>query len=489
MTLSAIELPAFNRLGNLSADEIVLYAQLRRQLRAYRPINARQLAYYEGSQRVRQLEIAVPPNLHDLQTVCGWPGTGIDVLNELLYWDGWNSTGGDLLGLDEVYAANDLNVEADRAQIESLVCGVGLVSVGTGDPDRGEPEILVTAESPSDCTVLWDTRSRRVVAALSQTVNERGSVVMETLYVLGSTITLERDAGGRMVVVERDDHGKPKIPVTPLFNRSRASRSGGRSELTRAVRYYTDAAVRTLLGMEINREFYTTPQRWLMGADMSMFTDEDGRQISQFEAVMGKMLAAPRPLDEETGEFGDIPTVGQFTPAPPTPYIEQVRHYSMMFAAEVGFPASYLGYATDNPASADAIRAGQTRLTNRSKRRQMGLTWGWRDVAYNILLWRDGAVDPAKFSPIAPNWVDPTISTPQAVADEVTKLVAAEVLLPDSPVTYDRLGLTQRQQAQLDSDKRRARGAKLATGLAAAAQAARQDSSVAQPTRGPANGL
>lgn len=381
-------------------------------------------------------------------------------------WDQFTSAG-DLMGLDEIYANNELDVEAPLAQLDALIAGTTFVTVGVGGD--GEPDILVTAESPSDCTAIWDYRRRMEVAALSRTVGPSGLVEMETLYLPGKTIELERGREGRMVVVRRHNTGRDRIPVARLVNRARTSRKGGRSELTGAVRYLTDAAVRTLLGMEVNREFYTTPQRWLMGADMSVFTDEDGNKVSAWEAVAGHMLSMPRPHDEETGEYGDLPQVGQFTAAPPEPYIAQVRAYSMLLAAEVGIPASYLGYATDNPASADAIRAGETRLIQRSLRRQRGFTQGWRRVAYNALLWRDGKVDLDKLAKIEPNWANPATPTPQAAADEATKLIGSGVLLPDSAVTYKRVGLTAIEQEQLTSEKRRARASRMVADLAAAA--------------------
>lgn len=397
--------------------------------------------------------------------VAGWAGTAVDVIEERLNWDSFVSSG-DLMGLDEIYRQNDLDVEAPLAQLDALLAGTAFVTCGTGGD--GEPDILVTAESPSDCTTIWDYRRRMDVAGLSRTVGRTGRVEMETLYLPGQTISLARDDKGRMVVTERDDTERDRIPIARLVNRARTSRKGGRSELTGAVRYLTDAAVRTLLGMEVNREFYTTPQRWLMGADMSVFTDEDGNKVDAWAAIAGLMLSMPRPHDEETGEFGELPEVGQFTPAPPTPYIDQVRAYSMLLAAEVGIPASYLGYATDNPASADAIRAGETRLIQRSIRRQKGFTQGWRQVAYNALLWRDGSVDLDKLSKVVPNWDNPATPTPQAAADEATKLIGSGVLLPDSSVTYKRVGLSQTEQEQLTSEKRRANARQMVADVAAA---------------------
>lgn len=417
---------------------------------------------------MRQLDIAIPPHLKDLMVAAGWGGTAVDVIEERLNWSEFVSAG-DLMGLDEIYVANDLDVEAPLAQLDALISGVSFVTVGTGDPDEDEPEILVTAESPADCTTIWDYRRRMNVSGLSRTVGPTGRVDMETLYLPDKTISLVRGSDGRMEVSERDEHGKGRVPVSRLVNRARTSRKGGRSELTRAVRYYVDAAIRTLLGMEVNREFYTTPQRWLMGADMSVFQDEDGKMADAWAAVAGLMLAMPRPFDDETQQWGELPTVGQFAAAPPTPYIDQVRAYSMLLAAEVGIPASYLGYATDNPASADAIRAGQDRLINRSLRRQRGFTQGWRDVAYNALLWRDGKVDVDKLKQVAPNWDNPATPTPQAAADEATKLIGVGVLTPDSEVTYKRVGLTPIERAQVRSEKRRTAARQMVADVAAAA--------------------
>lgn len=457
--------PALLTGHRLTDTELGPYLQLRKQLQKYGRINKDREAAYEGSQKVRQLDIAIPPHLKDLGVVAGWAGTAIDVIEERLNWDSFTSSG-DLMGLGEIYAANELDVEAPLAQLDALIAGTTFVSVGTGGD--GEPEILVTAESPSDCTAIWDYRRRMEVAGLSRTVGPTGRVEMETLYLPGLTVSLERDDNGRMVVTDRDETNRDRIPIARLVNRARTSRKGGRSEMTGAVRYLTDAAVRTLLGMEVNREFYTTPQRWLMGADMSVFTDEDGNQVDAWAAVAGLMLSMPRPHDEETGEFGELPQVGQFTPAPPTPYIDQIRAYSMLLAAEVGIPASYLGYATDNPASADAIRAGETRLIQRSLRRQRGFTQGWRRVAYNALLWRDGKVDLDKLAKIAPNWDNPATPTPQAASDEASKLIGSGVLLPDSEVTYKRVGLTTIEQEILTSEKRRANARQMVADVAAA---------------------
>lgn len=151
----------------------------------------------------------------------------------------------------------------------------------------------------------------------------------------------------------------------------------------------------------------------------------------------------------------------EFRPAPPTPYIEQVKLYSQLLAAESGMPAPYLGFVTDNPASADSIRQQEYRLVKRAERRQTSFGLGWREVAYLSLLFRDGSVDPDVFRQVGSKWRDASTPTRAAAADEATKLIAAEVLKPDSTVTYDRVGLSSQEQKQLEQERRRSVSASL----------------------------
>src|SRR5205085_10206183 len=96
---------------------------------------------------------------------------------------------GDLFGLDDVFEDNTLDLEFSRSTSDCLVTGISFYSVGKGDTDAGEPEVLVTAESPNSATVLWDYRKRRAAAGLSQTYDTRNKVIMQSLYMPNRTLT------------------------------------------------------------------------------------------------------------------------------------------------------------------------------------------------------------------------------------------------------------------------------------------------------------
>ncbi|QXW04019.1 phage portal protein [Rhodococcus globerulus] len=471
----------------LSEDEERLVGQLRGQIRKFANRNKLKNDFYEGKQITRQLDIAVPPGLKDLAISMGWPGTAVDVLEERLDLLGWTSVQ-DLMGLDDVFRENSLGVEAGRGHLDALITGTDFITVGRGDTDYGEPEVLITVESASSATALRNYRTRRLDSALSQTRGENGAVEMETLYLPNSTICFQRNERTKKLdVVSRDDHNAGRVFMARLVNRDRASDLEGRSEITRPVMYYTDAAIRTMLGMEINREFYTAPSRYALGAEPEQFgVNENSTQAERtaagWNAAMGRFNIIPRTED------GQMPTIGEFKPAPPTPYSDQVKMYSQLLSAETGIPSTYLGFFTDNPASADSIRQAEYRLVKRAERRQGTFGQGWREVAYLSLLARDGKVNADEFRKIGVRWRDASTPTRAATADAGQKLVAAEILRKDSPVTYDYMGFSEQDQLRLQEENRLALASELPSLLREKASQVTNQQAIELASRRNANG-
>lgn len=204
--------PAFLRLGVLGDEDETLRRQLISQLVQGRAANFRQESYYEGSRIVRDLGIAIPPHLRDLEAVAAWPEIVVDVIDERVDWLGWSTPDVDL-GLVPVFQENHLNVEVAQAVLDALICGLSYVTVGTGNP--GEPDVLVKAESPNRMTATWDARLRRATSALVELYDEVGRLSGWKLYRPGVTVTTER-RDGRLVVVDRDEHGLGRVPVSVL---------------------------------------------------------------------------------------------------------------------------------------------------------------------------------------------------------------------------------------------------------------------------------
>lgn len=446
MSLAAVPLL---RLHDLSDDEGRAIGALTDRLDGFNQANAVKDAYYEAEQRVKSMGIAIPPEVASrVSPVVGWASTVVDVTEERLDWYGWADLDEDL-GLAQVYAENALDVESGPAHLDALLYGTSFVRVGSGR--EGEASPLVTVHSPLSTTGEWDSRARRLRSAVTVTATANGQASEIVLDLPDEAITVQR-VRGTWAVVDRDVHRLGRVPVAQMANRPRASRVGGKSEITKAVRYYCDAAVRTVLGMEGNREFYGIPQLTLLGRGADAFVDAEGNPTSGWRIVAGHALAIDR--DED----GNVPDLKQLQVGSPQPFLEQVRGWAQLLATEAGLPAAYLGFQTDNPASADAIRAMEARLVKRAERRQVGFGRTWLEVARLALLVRDGEVSPEFSMDVANRWRDASTPTRAAAAEETVKYVGAGVLPSDSVVTYDRMGLSPAEQRRLESDKRRSRG-------------------------------
>ncbi|MBF6333435.1 phage portal protein [Nocardia transvalensis] len=471
------------QLDSLSEDELRLFQRLEFLIDKHRGTNRLKEAYYEGEKRVETLGISVPYEVAaKLRTVAGWAGTVVDVLDERLDWQGWVQAGADDYGLKEIYRANQLDSDSGMAHLDALIFGTGFVCVGRGF--EGEPDPLITVESPLYMSGIRDFRTRRLSSAMSRYWDEDANdYVSARLYMPDQTIYLAKDRPyGRWLIVHRDMHGLGRVLVAQLVNRPRASMQFGRSEISKAVRSHTDSAVRTLMAMEMNREFYSAPQRWGTNLSADQFTRADGTVVTGWEAIIGRFLAVRADEDNPDAE----PKVGQFPQGQPGPYLEHLRGLAQLISAESAIPPMYLGFASDQASSADAIRAMESRLIKRAERRQTMFGRAWLEVGLLALLVRDRKVPPDYAGNVWLKWRDAATPTRSAAADEAVKLTAAQILPSDSAVTYDRIGLSPMEQQQVEADKRRARVGGLLDGLRNAAQAKAQAApNVAQTAQNP----
>lgn len=422
------------------------------KLNQFKPQHSLMEAYYEGSIVVPKGH-SIPPFMNHVQTVVGWPSTAVDVLEERLDFLGWED--GDKYGMAEVYEDNGLYTESGVNHLDAMIHGCGFVHVGSGDDSADEPDVVVTILSPNEITGVWNPRTRRLSSAVQLVKEDDGSEV-GILFETDRTVYYRRGSNADRWKEDRVDlHRLGRVPVVFFPNRVRGGRRGGRSEVTRAIRSYTDMAVRTLLGMEVNREFFSAPQRYVLGAKEDTFVDESGNPVPGWKAIMGHLWGIERDEAwvEENGGDG-LPVVGQFDPVSPGPYLDQIRGLSQLFSAEAAIPPTYLGFSTDSPPSADAIRALEARLVKRAERRQSAWTSPYIEIAQLVVQIRTGTL-PAK-SELGTRWGDPATPTRAADADRAVKLVGAGILPAESSVTRSMVGLTVSDQKRLERDANKA---------------------------------
>lgn len=460
MTVSIPELP----LVTLSDDELALINLLRADMMRDRWALLLRDAYFNGEQLVRDLGISIPPQLKGLHTVIGWPRVGVESLEERLDLEAFRwADGSDSSDLAEIADANDLFDESSLAHLDALVYGREYLAVGSGDCGTPDCPPLISAESPLDMTLMWDARLRMATAALREcaadTFIESGPEErMLVLYLPDQTVMCLPSESGGWEVVDRDMHGLGVVPVVRMANRQRTADRVGRSEITPEVMSITDAACRRLMGMEVAAEFFGAPQRYILGASESAFQDAEGNAKSAWETYIGRVLALER--DED----GNVPNVGQFAAHDPTGMTKIIDLYARIMASQMSVAPHVLGYSSDNPASADAIRFADNRQVKKAERRIRRFGAGWQQ-AMRLALWvRDGE-PPDKTRRIETVWRNPATPTVAAQVDATVKLVQAGVLPADSDVTLEMAGFTEPQRQRIAADRRRSSAAATGGGL------------------------
>ena len=135
--------------------------------------------------------------------------------------------------------------------------------------------------------------------------------------------------------------------------------------------------MRTVKRSEISAEFYSVPQKYVLG------TDPDSEPMDSWSSAMSMMLEITKDAD------GDTPTIGQFSQQAMTPHLEQLRMFASLFAGETGLTLDDLGFASGNPASSEAIKAAHENLRLRARAAQRSFGSGFLNAGYLAACVRD----------------------------------------------------------------------------------------------------
>jgi hypothetical protein len=209
------------------------------------------------------------------------------------------------------------------------------------------------------------------------------------------------------------------------------------------VRSITDNALRTVVRGELSAEFFSAPQRYLMGADEAMFKDSDGNPISQWEAFIGRIFAVPMYEDPDGGQH--MPVAGTFPASDPNAAQMYLRGLAQQFAGETDIPVASLGVSQEsNPASADAIDASRDDLVYLAEDACDTVGAAVDRLMVSAVMLRDGRSDvPRSLRKLRSQWRNPRTYTRAAIADAGQKLIAAVPWLAETEVGLARLGLSK----------------------------------------------
>lgn len=454
-------------------DELDDFLHVRKTIITRSRVNQIRDTYVEGCQAFKNMGVAIPPHLEEFATVIGWPAKAIQVVSARLHLEGFLLPGehheNSLMA--EVMESNNLDSEASQFHDSAMHYGCAFVSVTQGDTSLGEPEVLVRSYNAKEASGIYSARIRGLSHALTlDDFSKSGAVVEMNWWTPDSRVRFVRANSKDEWMAERLPHYFGRCPVVLMPYDQTLTRKFGTSRITRAIMTLTNQAARTSLRSEIAAEFFSAPQRWVMGADASAFLDEDGNPRNGWESLIGSILAIERPYDEENEKRSEVnPQAGQFPQMSMQPHSEQMRALATQFAGEASIPVAYLGVIQDNPSSADAIRQLEQDLVTVVERAARNFSAAWRQIAQlcaQAMLNSPTPVD--DFARIKPLWRDPSTPTQASTTLAVAQLVQAGVLPADSEVTYKMLRFDEPTKEILRADAARLRAQNALDVLAAA---------------------
>ena len=373
--------------------------------------------FYEMKYFAKDMEISTPPKLRGWMSSFGWCGKAVDSLADRLVLRGFEN---DTYGMSDIYLLNNLDVLADSAVLGALICACSFIYIS--QDDSGFPQMRVV--NGSDATGIIDpiTNMLKEGYAVLEVDKVTGSPKVE-VYLLPHETWLYED--GKYVSTFK--HPAPYPLLVPVIYRPDAKRPFGHSRISRACMDYQNGAARTVKRSEIAAEFYSYPQKYILGMD------SDAERMDKWQATMSAMLR----IDKD--EDGDKPVVGQFQQQSMTPHIEQLHMFAGLFAGETGLTLDDLGFPSANPSSSESIKASHETLRLTARKAQRTLGTGFINAGYLAACLRDGmdykrnqiARTKVSWEPI----FEPDISAIGAVGDAVGKI---QMAFPDY-FTEDKL--------------------------------------------------
>lgn len=403
-------------------------------------------AYYEGTQPLSYLAPEIQAELNDRmrQVVINWPQLIVDALDERLDIEGFRyaKSGNTEDDLWAIWQANALDEGSQQAHVDAMALRRSYAIVGVNEADDATP--LITPESALEVYAERDPRTRQEIAAIKRWEEpSTGGAAPEKntmLYLPGRRIHFQQ-IKGKWDIADQDDHGvgapdedgssPGQLLVVTLANRPRLKYMDGTSEL-RAIIPLSDAACKIASDMMVSAEYHAMPRRWGTGMSLDDFADENGQPLGALSSVAGKLWAS----ENKDAKYG------QFPEAQLTNFHDTINALARLVAAISGLPPAFLGLATDQPPSADAMRAGEARLVKRAERRQRSFGEAWERVMRLTLLLRDGELDP-KAQSLETIWADASTPTYAEKADAVTKLHGAGILPTEQ--AWEDLGYSAEQ--------------------------------------------
>lgn len=322
--------------------------------------------FYEMKNVIPDFGISTPPKLKSMQSVLGWCGKAVDSLADRLQFRTFEN---DDFAMGEIYQLNNADILFDSAILSALIASCCFIFI-SADGD-GYPRMqVVDAKNATGIIDPITGMLKEGYAILAADVY--GNPTMEA-YFTSETTDIYND--GTKTKSVRNAANYPML--VPIVFRPDAVRPFGHSRITRACMSLMQSAARTVKRSEISAEFFSFPQKYITGMAQDAEIDD------KWTAAMSAMMTFTK--DDE----GDTVKVGQFSQQSMSPHLDQLKMLAALFAGETGLTMDDLGFVSDNPSSAEAIKASHENLRLIARKAQRDFSVGFLNAGYLAASLRD----------------------------------------------------------------------------------------------------
>lgn len=340
-------------------------AYLRHQLLMKRARVLTRYQYYDMKNNVKYLQTVIPLRFMWMAHTLGWCGKAVDSLADRLSFREFKN---DNFDLNTIYRMNNMDILPDSAMLSALISSCSFIYISVNEEQFPKLQVI----DGSNATGIIDPVTNMLNEGYAVLKRSKGGTPeLEAYFVAGKT---EFYQGGKRI---RTTYSKaPYALLVPIIYRPDAMRPFGHSRISRSCMSLMQGAMRTLFRSEVSAEFYSFPQKYILGLSADT-------EFEKFQATISSFLNITK--DEE----GELPKVGQFTQQTMTPFIEQIRTFGSLFAGETGLTTDDLGFVTDNPSSAEAIKASHENLRLLARKAQKTFGSGFLNAGYLAACVRD----------------------------------------------------------------------------------------------------
>lgn len=408
--------------------------------------NRLKMRYYNGKNVLKDFGISIPPQLLNVETIVGWPQKAVDSMAVRCRFDGFTAESADAQAvLDKVDANSRLRVKYRQAVQSTLIHSCCFATVTTDE--KGARIDFHSAESAA---ARWDDNSGRIAYGMVIDGYREGKPCELTVYTDSAAVHVWDEQNG-LWGWEAQPYRMGRPTMEALSYRPTFAKPFGQSRISRAVMSITDSAVREALRTEISAEFFTSPQKYLLGADPDAFENK-----TKWEAYIGNIFAVGR------DENGDLPTFGQLSQGSMQPHTDYMRSLAARFSGETNVPISTLGVIHDQPASAEAIYAASEPLIIECE----DFNDGARDSLKMLALMAvaaelDVSLDelPEAFADFVPNFRNPAMPSVVSQTDAMVKIASVVPGFAGTDVFFEQIGFAEDMRKKAINEIKRNEGA------------------------------